>query len=502
MLVTEIVNLPKLLPEVGKIKIGYKGEVRKSKDGGDYRLPQKLDHFIITTNERDENDDFVIDSEIHALQHIGQEPKSIPIRLLYNEMKLNFISRYAIYKGKEKCICEGDGVNFYWLDEKTGKWELGRVPAEEMKPDFKGDKCKLNGILSCVIDGVNRIGGVWKFRTVGKNSVISLKSSMEFIYQLTGGQIAGIPLNLVLRPKSVNVKDPKTGKPINTKIYVANLEYRGTVEDLQNEAYKIANNRSLNSARIMQIEQQVLKQLETAKNPMDEEIADTVDEFYPENNPGFKEVEKQTEVKDDITDLETKPEETSIIPDLSLPEEKEIIDKIAKMRTDAIAKVNEADSIEKLETLKKGIGYKDEFGSYKSQADQVIIDVLKIINDKITELTPKEKPMTDSELHELLKEILIRHGLDCDELRNQFYKNFGANKEYLKDTNLLITNVEKFKKAKINGTKAGLITKIAERLTQIKERDEDAYKAVCELYSKIDKTDFKAMWKFWQDYKD
>ena len=50
--------------EVGKIKVGGKGETRKSKEGKDYQLPVKYDHFVVTTTEKGKDGNFVIDSEI------------------------------------------------------------------------------------------------------------------------------------------------------------------------------------------------------------------------------------------------------------------------------------------------------------------------------------------------------------------------------------------------------------------------------------------------------
>ena len=38
--------------EVGKIKIGGKGETRKDKNGKDYQLPVRYDHFVVTTTEK------------------------------------------------------------------------------------------------------------------------------------------------------------------------------------------------------------------------------------------------------------------------------------------------------------------------------------------------------------------------------------------------------------------------------------------------------------------
>ena len=70
------------LPERGKIKIGRKGRMVTSKQGNEFQPPQKLNHFIVTTLERAEDGNFIRDEEIHKI--IGDEPKKIPVRLLYS----------------------------------------------------------------------------------------------------------------------------------------------------------------------------------------------------------------------------------------------------------------------------------------------------------------------------------------------------------------------------------------------------------------------------------
>ena len=53
-------NLRPKLGEQGKIKIGRLGEERTTKDGKNtYRLSTKLDHFLITTTERDNTGNFI-----------------------------------------------------------------------------------------------------------------------------------------------------------------------------------------------------------------------------------------------------------------------------------------------------------------------------------------------------------------------------------------------------------------------------------------------------------
>jgi len=58
-----IKNLTPGLPEVGKIKIGYKGEEMTSKGGKRFQPPKKLDHFLITGLERGADGNFLRNEE-------------------------------------------------------------------------------------------------------------------------------------------------------------------------------------------------------------------------------------------------------------------------------------------------------------------------------------------------------------------------------------------------------------------------------------------------------
>jgi hypothetical protein len=93
-----IMGLIPSLMEVGKIKIGVKGAMMESTTGTEFRPPKKLDHFIITTNERDEHGDFRIDEPLmeslkkskRAIKDASGNLIGIPVRLLYNDIDLNF----------------------------------------------------------------------------------------------------------------------------------------------------------------------------------------------------------------------------------------------------------------------------------------------------------------------------------------------------------------------------------------------------------------------------
>ena len=326
------------LNEIGKIKIGRKGQSRTSGNGKTFRLPEKLDHFVITTNERDNKDDFIEDSEI--MSKLGDNPKRIPIKLLYNTLETNFQTRYASYKGTT-LDCFGDGESFY--QNKNGKFEPCNLDyaLKRIQPEYTGkDKMKLNGTLSCIIEGVETIGGVWKFRTTGYNSVNSIISSLLLIQQIAGGQLAGIPLDLVLSPK---MGTTPTGASV--KIYVVSIEYKGSVESLQKVAYNRMLTDQTHKVNVQQIEENAIKLLQDSPHSFDENSTDTIEEFYPE----------QMEDEDSQKPKKTIKTGTSII------EAEEVIEEEIKKSVEEIEEKKEPTEKELASIELKKIGFnKDE----------------------------------------------------------------------------------------------------------------------------------------------
>jgi hypothetical protein len=283
MRATSIKGLVPQLPERGKIKIGTKGAKKKSQGGSEFQQPQKLDHFVITTMERGEDDNLVRDEEMH--EKYGDKPTELPIRLLYDDPELNFISRYAAYKGRT-LWCSGDGE---WAHRLTQNGEYRKIectcpladPAYTPKAG-EPPRCKMNGSLSVLIDGASGLGGVWKFRTTSYNSINNIMSSMMFFRQITGGILANIPLKLKVSPK--NAVNPADQKPV--LIYVVTLEYGGDSEALQSAAHQIALNRATTRVSIAEIETEARRTLALAAPanvPLPGDVAeDVVAEWYPE----------------------------------------------------------------------------------------------------------------------------------------------------------------------------------------------------------------------------
>lgn len=266
-----IKNICPGLPEIGKIKIGEKGHMITSKGGKQFQPPKKLDHFRVTTLERDTTGNYVIDQEIH--DKIGEKPTMIAVRLLYDDPEVNFPTRLSCYDGTS-LFCSGNNEIAYRGDKKID------CPCERIRPDFEGrGKCKYTGVLSAILDTHQRVGGVWKFRTTSYNTVINILSSMAMIQRITGGKLSGIPLDLVLLPKTVTT--PGTGKL--QVIYVVGLEYQGSMLDLAKDSADAMVEQIENKERILKIEHRAKQiMVETGSLEENESIKDIIEEFYPE----------------------------------------------------------------------------------------------------------------------------------------------------------------------------------------------------------------------------
>ena len=128
------------------------------------------------------------------------------------------------------------------------------------------------------MQGVDRVGGVWKFRTTSWNTVNAILSSLALIKTITGGPLAGIPLYMVLSPKTVTI--PTTGQ--STVVYVVSLEYRGPEEQLAQIGYEIAKRRIEHQIRMGTVETQARRLLVAPHEETIQDQQETAEEFYPE----------------------------------------------------------------------------------------------------------------------------------------------------------------------------------------------------------------------------
>lgn len=275
-----IKGLVRRLNEAGKIKIGKKSENElPTKAGGTFRPPERLDHFIVTTTEKDANGDLVVDKALmktlsedqDTVKNEKGEIVGIPIRLIYDDTELNFPTRLAAYE-KGILTCYGDGENAYS--------RLSEFKNSKQCPCSRLDsgECKYNGKLTCVIDAAGMFGQVHVFRTTSFNSVHGIIGGIELVKTATGGKIAGLPLMLMLNNKSTTI--PKTGQP--TTIQVVSVCYRGTMSSLQKKCLQMASENAQFLIGMQEIERDA-RNMGVCDVVSDEEDRDFQEEFYPES---------------------------------------------------------------------------------------------------------------------------------------------------------------------------------------------------------------------------
>ncbi len=190
--------------EIGKIKIGGKGDERTAKNGKKYKLPVKYNHFVVTTTEKGPDGNFLPNKEI--MKALGPNPKELPIRFPFDDIDMNFYTSFQFYKGK-KCLCHGDG-------EYATRYKDGNESRVECNPaeckflqntinevDTK-DKCKPSGILSCYLPMSSDIGGIFRFRTHSWNSVSGILAALKSYHIETNGILRQIPFKLKLIKKA------------------------------------------------------------------------------------------------------------------------------------------------------------------------------------------------------------------------------------------------------------------------------------------------------------
>jgi hypothetical protein len=302
-----IKNFIPRLAEIGKIKIGGKGEKRKSKGGKDYQLPVKFDHFVVTTMAKDNTDNFVQDKQLMEL--IKDNPKEIEVILPYDDIDLNFLTSYAFYVGK-KCVCRGDGVD---AERTTKDGKVSKIKCDTNNCEYiqcEPAKCKPNGILSCILPKANKVGGVYKFRTTSWYSVQNIISSLIYISTKTNGIIAGITLKLYLTEQ--NTKSHGNVPVVNL------MSCEGEQKLLENVVVEIKRRNDFN-INIKQIESNAVKSGITNDNDDPEDIED---EFYNKNVATNSDKAKDINVNKFETGVETKNTTTKD----SFPVEKEVKD--------------------------------------------------------------------------------------------------------------------------------------------------------------------------------
>jgi len=269
-----IKNLPVVLAETGKIKIGKKGPERTSSTGKKYQPPVKLDHFIVTTTERGPDGNFMEDIEV--MKNLGGKPKEIEVVLPFNDVESNFVTSLKFYSGRT-AICFGDN-NRATRKKKDGTVEEVECNAldesREICPYFKSRQCKMTGTLSVILPQAQYLGGVYKYRTTSWHGIIKTMSSLLFLQQLTGGRLAGVRLTMKLLSGMAEISGKQMG------FHYVTLVYKGDDIKLLGDLRQVKEIRRDELKRLDMIESDYVAAVEKEHQKTDQ---DEQQECFPEH---------------------------------------------------------------------------------------------------------------------------------------------------------------------------------------------------------------------------
>lgn len=211
-----IVGLAITPPLLGRISIGKVVE----KNGK--RLPVKDDQITVTTQfqinkqwvnhpidtelrrkaEAEKSGKSVEDVEPNTISLMNTKLRSIPVKLLFNDPNLNMRAEYTCFEKGGRTLCRGNGKKAHRVNHNEG----GRVEEVVCNPANcavgQENRCKPYTRLNVQIEGQEDELGTFMYRTVGWNSLRTLQSKLIYLHGLANGQLAGLPLDLVIRGKS------------------------------------------------------------------------------------------------------------------------------------------------------------------------------------------------------------------------------------------------------------------------------------------------------------
>jgi hypothetical protein len=248
--------------EVGKIKIGQRGKAYKDSGGGTSYIPEKLDHFIVTTMDRDGKEGaFLRDAAIHAA--VGAEPRQLYGTLMFPEIEENLHTEMCVYKGRRRqSSCDGE--------TRVGR-QGERDPCQS--PNCP---CKPYGRLHLQLDAAPHIGGYYVFRTHGWSSTNNLQTALEEIHR-EFGTLYRAPVRLFMQKTEDNYTDANK-KEHTGRSWKVGIVLNMSVQDAR--AYLAAQARdAIGTRHQLRIEAgAVIADLDTEDRETEGELAD---EFHP-----------------------------------------------------------------------------------------------------------------------------------------------------------------------------------------------------------------------------
>ena len=183
------------------------------------KAPTKLDCFVFLRKSAAEQNKWEIDDKL--TKAYGQKCKAFEIVLVDDELENVFPTRLAWFTASE-CKCHGDGQT---ATRRTAEHPDGQpwTPCGKACPDFERGDCKPSGDLRFMLAAFPQLGAVARIHTSSYRSIMQISSSLQQIQTITGGRLAGIRANLVVRPEKTSYLG-KDEKRHSTTVFALNLE--------------------------------------------------------------------------------------------------------------------------------------------------------------------------------------------------------------------------------------------------------------------------------------
>lgn len=197
-------------PIIGRISIGGVDE--------DF-VPYCDEEFSITTLCQQPNNSWTRHPINNSVNHANEKLRSIPVRLAYDNPDLNFRASNIVFEsGTGRPLCSGDNAEAIRSEENGGTIKV-ECPGPEVCKFGLEWGCKTMGRLYLQVEGQEDVLGVFVHRTSGSNTTRYLSSRLSQMSGLMKGKLAGFPLSLVLRAKTVWIPDAR-------KIIFVDLTFR------------------------------------------------------------------------------------------------------------------------------------------------------------------------------------------------------------------------------------------------------------------------------------
>lgn len=232
-------------PVIGRITMGH---AKQRTDGKEGALPQKDDHFTITTLVQNSDRSWP-EHPLHK-KHLGEKSKllSIPVRVAYNSLRLNITNHFCAFgsAGNElgRTLCSGDGERARRLTE-NGVQSVS-CPRPEACEYAARNRCKSFTRFYSQVDEQEDPMGVFILRTTGDHSRNYLSEKLVQLHGWTGGRIAGMPLML-------NIKSKSTSRSMRRPFWYADLDLRPGMDIFATLAETKAYQKKLEEAGLNQI---------------------------------------------------------------------------------------------------------------------------------------------------------------------------------------------------------------------------------------------------------